>query len=397
MPYIYPADILLPKNIKDNWAVIACDQFTSEKKYWDDVKEQVGSDVSTYNLILPEIFLEDNADERIKNINATMSKYLENDVFDEYKDSMMFVSRLQDNGVRLDGIVCAISLSDYEYTQTSNALVRASEKTVIERIPARINIRKDAPLEFPHILLLVDDEKMSVVEPVADKKDELKKVYDLKLMLGGGSVQGYLLDKDMQTKIESALGDILNAREDNLLFAVGDGNHSLASAKECAALSNSENAQYALVEIVNIHSDAIQFEPIYRVLFGCESQQLLDAFTEYAKDGDAKNPQKFTVVCGGKTQEISIPAKHTLPVGSLQVFLDEYLLAHPEIKIDYIHGEDSLKELCKSDDTVGFLFEGMKKQDFFASISADGSLPRKTFSLGHAQDKRYYVEGRKIK
>ncbi len=397
MPYIYPADILLPKNIKDNWAVIACDQFTSEKKYWEDVELEVGSDISTYNLILPEIFLEDNADERIKNINATMSNYLENDVFNEYKDSMMFVSRLQDNGVRLDGIVGAIKLSDYEYTQNSDALVRASEKTVVERIPARINIRKDAPLEFPHILLLVDDPQMSVVEPIAEDKDKLQKVYDLSLMLGGGSVQGYLLDKDMQTKIESALGDILSARDDNLLFAVGDGNHSLASAKECAALSNSENAQYALVEIVNIHSDAIQFEPIYRVLFGCEKQALLDAFLEYTKDGDAKNPQKFTVVCGGKTQEILVPAKHTLPVGSLQTFLDEYLSAHPEIKIDYIHGEDSLKELCNEHDTVGFLFEGMKKQDFFASISADGSLPRKTFSLGHAQDKRYYVEGRKIK
>ncbi len=397
MPYIYPADILLPKNIKDNWAVIACDQFTSEKKYWDEVESQVGSDISTYNLILPEIFLEDNADERIKSINATMQEYIENDVFTEHKDSMMFVSRLQDNGVRLDGIVGAICLADYEYTQNSSALVRASEKTVVERIPARINIRKDAPLEFPHILLLVDDPQMSVVEPIAKNKENLQKVYDLRLMLGGGTVQGYVLDKELQQQVQSALGEILKNRDDNLLFAVGDGNHSLASAKECAALSGSERAQYALVEIVNIHSDAIQFEPIYRVLFGCEKEALLDAFAEYTKDGESENKQEFTVVCGGKSQTVLVPAKHTLPVGTLQNFLDEYLKAHPEIKIDYIHGEDSLKDLCKSCDTVGFLFEGMKKQDFFASISADGSLPRKTFSLGHAQDKRYYVEGRKIK
>ena len=392
------ADILLPASADmKKWSVVACDQYTSEPKYWNDVEKFIDESPSTYNLILPEIFLEDEPKKRIESINSTMQKYIDDGEFCEHKDSVMFVSRLQDNGVRLDGIVAAIKLSDYEYTQESSALIRASEKTVVERIPARIEIRRDAPLEFPHVLLLVDDEEKCLIEPIAKDKENLEKVYDLSLMLGGGSVQGYKLEKAAQEKIEAALEKILSKRDDNLLFAVGDGNHSLACAKECAALTDNPLAQYALVEIVNIHSDAIQFEPIYRVLFGCDKEDLLKEFKKFTANGDKDTPQEFTVCNAGECEVLSVPSTHTLPVGTLQVFLDEYMAKNPQVKIDYIHGEDSLKELCDKEDTVGFLFEGMKKQDFFASIGKDGSLPRKTFSLGHAQDKRYYVEGRKIK
>ena len=391
-------DILLPKNIKDNWAVIACDQFTSDKKYWDEVKEKVGDDKSTYNMILPEIFLNDNSKERIEKINNTMQDYLDNGVFDEYKNSMIFVSRKQSDGEVMDGIIGAVNLDDYDYKKGAKSLVRASEQTVVERIPPRVEIRKDAPIEFPHILLLIDDPDFTVIEPISKEKEDCKKLYDISLMLDGGEVKGYLLDDEKCNCVIKNLENLIKNNDDKLLFAVGDGNHSLATAKKCAELTDNKNAKQAMVEIVNIHSPAINFEPIYRVLFNCDVEKTINDFIndnggEYTGD----DAQYFTIVSSNGEKKVGIKPTAKLPVGTLQAYLDEYLNSHKEISIDYIHGENSLKELAKKENTVGFLFDGMKKDELFDAIKADGSLPRKTFSMGHAQDKRYYIEGRKIK
>lgn len=391
-------DILLPKNIKNNWAVIACDQFTSDKKYWDEVKKEVGNDKSTYNMILPEIFLSDNSKQRIEKINNTMQEYLDNGVFEEYKNSMIFVSRTQSDGEVMDGIIGAVNLDDYDYKKGAKSLVRASEQTVVERIPPRVEIRKDAPIEFPHILLLIDDPNFTVIEPISKEKGDCEKLYDISLMLDGGKVKGYLLDDEKCNRVIKNLENLIKNNDDKLLFAVGDGNHSLATAKKCAELTDNENAKQAMVEIVNIHSPAINFEPIYRVLFNCDTEKTINDFIndnggEYSGD----DAQYFTIVSSNGEKKVGIKPTAKLPVGTLQTYLDEYLSSHKEISIDYIHGENSLKELAKEKNTVGFLFDGMKKDELFEAIKADGSLPRKTFSMGHAQDKRYYIEGRKIK
>ena len=398
MAYFEKTDILLPKNIKNTWAVIACDQFTSDNAYWERVKKNVGADISTYNMILPEIFLEDNAKERIENINKTMRDYLDEGVFTEYKDSMIFVSRKQSDGLVLDGIIGAVNLSDYDFKKGAKALVRASEQTVIERIPPRVEIRKDAPLEFPHILLLIDDEAMSVIEPIYNQSSELEKLYDLELMENGGRVKGYLIDEKRIAKIQKALEKLVENDEDKLLFAVGDGNHSLATAKQIADTTDGVLNKTAMVEIVNIHSPAINFEPIYRVLFDCdEAQVLADFIKDNGGEYDGDDAQVFTVVTANGETKVKIKPTAKLPVGTLQAYLDKYLKKHDEIKIDYIHGEEAVKQLCKAQNTVGFLFEGMKKDELFEAIRQDGSLPRKTFSMGHAEDKRYYIEGRRIK
>lgn len=390
------ADILLPKNIKDNWAVIACDQFTSDKGYWESVKEQVGEDISSFNLILPEIYLEDNTKERIESINSNMKAYYENGVFDIYKDSMVYVSREQSDGNILNGIVGCIDLNDYDYKPNSKKLIRASEKTVVERIPPRVEIRKDATLEFPHILLLIDDPSFSVIEPI--KTEESEKLYDMDLMLGGGRISGYLLNDRQIESIQSSLENLIKGSEDKLLFAVGDGNHSLATAKKCIELTDSPLAEKALVEIVNIHSKAINFEPIYRVLFNCDVDKALSDFiSENGGEYSGSDAHYFTVVFGKEKRSIGIRPTAKLPVGTLQNFLDNYLRRNPEIKIDYIHGAEETEALCENENTLGFLFEGMKKDELFEAIMQDGSLPRKTFSMGHAKDKRYYIEGRKIK
>lgn len=390
-------DILLPKNIKDNWAVIACDQFTSDKTYWENVESEVGSDKSTYNLILPEIFLDGNTEEKIDKINQNMKEYLESGVFEVYENSMILVSRKQSDGLVMDGIIGAINLSDYDYKKGAKSLVRASEQTVIERIPPRVMIRKDAPLEFPHILLLIDDPDFSVIEPIAEKADDFEKLYDLKLMLGGGEVKGYLLNSDVCDKIVEALENLVEDADDKLLFAVGDGNHSLATAKTCAETAPSALAQTAMVEIVNIHSPAINFEPIYRVLFDCDVNKTVEDFINENGGYEGEDAQYVTVVTAECSWKVGMKPTSKLPVGTLQNYLDEYLQKNSGIKIDYIHGKDSLTKLCEQENTVGFLFEGMKKDELFEAIKVDGSLPRKTFSMGHAQDKRYYIEGRKIK
>ncbi len=390
------ANILLPKTGFEKWSVVACDQYTSEQKYWDDVKNIVSDSPSALNIILPEIYLSDDNSSQINSINSYMEKYLHDGVFESYDDAMIYVER-ESNGTKRLGIVGVIDLEDYDYSKGSNALIRATEQTVIERIPPRVAIRKDALLEMPHVMLLIDDEDKKVIEPLSDKKGELETAYNFDLMQGGGHIEGYFIDKDTQIKVQNALESLLSGDENDLLFAVGDGNHSLATAKECYRQNPSELNRYALVEIVNIHDASIEFEPIYRVMFNVDAEDFLNKFMEAHAVSTGDDTHDYECVTKNGSENITVKATAKLPVGTLQVFIDEYLKENPQVKIDYIHGEDVVYDLCKEDNTLGFIFKGMGKSDLFPAVKADGSLPRKTFSMGHAHDKRYYIEARKIK
>ncbi len=391
-----PADILLPKKDFEKWAVVACDQFTSEADYWKAVEENVGNSPSTLRITLPEIFLEGgDTEKRIADINATMQKYLDNGVFEEYKNAMIYVERTQSDGTVRHGIVGAIELCDYDYRKGSKALIRATEQTVIERIPPRVKIRKDASIELPHVLLLTDDPQKTVIEPLKLVKDKLTVAYDFDLMQGGGHITGWFLRPEDIENVGNAVNALVEGKDDKMMFAVGDGNHSLATAKECSNLSDSPLAKSALVEVVNIHDDSIQFEPIYRVLFGVKPEMVICALTaDLGTDGE--DYHKFICCFGDEEIELHLKPTSKLPVGTLQNWLDEYIKVN-NIKIDYIHGEDVVRSLSKQDGNLGFIFDGMRKDELFPAVLGDGSLPRKTFSMGHAADKRYYIESRKIK
>ncbi|MBQ9472295.1 MAG: DUF1015 domain-containing protein [Ruminococcus sp.] len=396
MKHFTPADILLPKKDFDKWAVVACDQYTSEPDYWNDVESIVGSAPSALRIILPEIYLSDDNSERVNAINKTMQEYLDGDVFDLHKDSMIYVERESGGSIRR-GIVGLIDLEDYDYRKGADSAIRATEATVLERIPPRVQIRKDAPLEMPHILLLIDDPSKSVIEPLAEQKDGFEQAYGFELMKKGGHIDGYFLPDDVIARVQDALEALIADKDDKLLFAVGDGNHSLATAKECYNLSHDPLARYALVEVVNIHDDSIQFEPIYRVLFNVDAEDFIEKFSAYTDSKGSMSYQDFEYITAECSGELKVKSTAKLPVGTLQGFIDRYMKDNPEVKIDYIHGKDVVRNLCAQKGTLGFIFEGMGKDELFPAITADGSLPRKTFSMGHAEDKRYYIEARKIK
>lgn len=389
-----PANILLPKKNFEKWSVIACDQYTSDEEYWQVVKDYVGDCPSSLNLILPEIYLDD-AKNRIDGINRNMREYLEGDIFKCYENSYIYVVRTLKNGNVRKGIVGKVDLCDYEYTKASNALVRATEATVVSRIPPRVEIRKNATLELPHVMLLADDKDNSVFASIEKELGKFKIAYDFDLMLDSGHITGYVIDGENAEKLQSKFSKLIGDGEDKMLFAVGDGNHSLATAKVCSQKFPNELNRYALAEIVNIHDNSLKFEPIYRVLFNVEPEKIIDDFVK-SHDGEyfGEGSQKFTCVYGNKKREISVKPTSKLSVGTLQKYLDEKC---PEVKIDYIHGENAVKKLCMQPGTLGFIFNSMKKSELFEAIKADGALPRKTFSMGKADDKRFYIEARKIK
>lgn len=396
MQHFYPADILLPKQGYDKWAVVACDQYTSEPDYWNAVEAAVGDSPSSLCLILPELYLSKDNSARIAAINANMQRYLDEGVFDLHKNSMIYVERESNNAVRR-GVVGMIDLEDYDYTKGATSAIRATEATVLERIPPRVQIRKDAPLELPHVLLLIDDPGRSVIEPLAEQKDSFTQAYGFELMQGGGHIDGYLLSEEAIKAVQNALGALSADSGDGLLFAVGDGNHSLATAKECYNQSKNPLARYALVEIVNIHDESIEFEPIYRVLFNADAEDFIEQFSAYTDAYGSGIRQHFRYITSEVDGELEVKSTAKLPVGTLQTFIDRYLKDNPQVRVDYIHGADVVERLCEQKGTLGFIFDGMEKDELFPAIAADGSLPRKTFSMGHAHDKRYYIEARRIK
>ena len=411
------ADIFLPKNTDmEKWAVVACDQYTSEPEYWEDVCKIAGDEKSTLNLILPEVYLEDkDVDKRIEKIHSNMDEYVNSGVFKEYKDAMIYVERIQSDGKMRAGIVGMIDLEEYDYRKGSKSAVRATEATVVERIPPRIKVRRGAPIELPHIMILIDDDKKTVVEPLEKSKDEFEKVYDFDLMKKGGHISGYVIDKKSQEKVTEALealGDIdafnakYNLNETSpLVYAMGDGNHSLATAKEFYEEQKRNNpdkdlsnaaCRYALVEIVNLHSPALEFEAIHRIVNGVNTAALMEEMEVELDLSENKSEQMITVVENGNEKNLYVHKPSSkLTVGSLQNFLDKYIKENGG-KVDYIHGAEVIRELSKKENSIGFLLPDMGKEELFPTVIVDGALPRKTFSMGHAEDKRFYVEARKI-
>lgn len=411
-------NILLPKNTDmTKWSVVACDQYTSEPEYWNDVEKIVGDATSTLKLTLPEIYLEDeNVSERIAKINSNMKALLDEDFFNEYKDSMIYLERTQSDGKIREGLIGVVDLEAYSYEKGAETPIRATEKTVIERIPPRVKIRENAPLELPHIMILIDDDKKQIIENLKNKVSEDDIVYDFDLMKNGGHVKGYLLNEETMDEVDKGLKELADKEvfakkydvnnKEVLLFAMGDGNHSLATAKACyeklkETMSEEEYlnnpARYALVELVNLHSPALEFEAINRVIFNTNPEKLLNSLKEYYQINKDGNGQEIEVITNDVDEKWYIEnPKSNIAVGSIQIFLDEYL-KNNEGKIDYIHGEETTKNLAKQSGNVGFIFEAMPKNELFKTVILDGSLPRKTFSMGHSYDKRYYLESRKIK
>ena len=412
MQAFLPADILMPRvDSMEKWAVIACDQFSSQPAYWERVRETAGDAPSTINLILPEAELgtpQEAAHTAL--INETMAKYRKEGVFQTYARSFVYVERTLESGAIRKGLVGMVDLDAYDYSTGSTSAIRATEKTVVERIPPRMRVRKDAPIELPHILMLCDDHDKVLLEPIAAGKETLPKLYDFDLMEGGGHITGWLVQGKAVDDFEARLADYTAHVGEKykglpgvpMVFAVGDGNHSLATAKACyeelkkahpGEDLSSHPARFALVELENIHDEAQVFEPIHRVITHTDPSAMLKALEDWCAPGGF--PVEWYIGQDHGTVYLD-KARSQLAVGVLQAFLDQYLSSHPG-EIDYIHGDDDLKELAAQDGAIGFLLPAMEKSQLFRGVIADGILPRKTFSMGHAREKRYYLEGRAIK
>ena len=411
-----PANILLPRDCDLSlWSVVACDQYTSRPEYWQRVENRVGRVPSTLRMILPESCLEGPSVETdIMEINNTMSRYLREGRFQELPDALIYVERTLDNGKIRRGLIGAVDLEAYDYEPGSTSAIRCTEGTVMSRIPPRVAVRKNAPIEVPHVMLLMDDPHRMIIEPLSARTGEMEKLYDFALMERGGSIRGWLLTGELKDWVLQALNTRKNRMEqdlDGLLFAVGDGNHSLATAKECWERRKGmipperwakEPARYALCEVVNLHDEAVEFKPIHRLVFGVRPEELLDALMAYypsAVQGRGEGHALPFVISRWSRGEITVARPQAqLPVGTLQNFLDDYIASHPKARVDYIHGEDEARKLAEErEDAVAFLMPGLDKGKLFQTVIHDGALPRKTFSMGEAYDKRFYLEARKIR
>lgn len=406
----YPADILLPygQNMK-KWSVVACDQYTGQPDYWESIYEQVGTSPSTLHLTLPEIFLgQDDMEQRIDAIHEHMQEYLEQRILRRYPNTMIYVERTLENGKVRKGLVGALDLEEYDFTPGARTLCRPTEETVASRIPPRQKVRIGAPLETPHALILIDDQQHRVIAPLAEQKAQLKKVYDFSLMERGGHLKGYALSPQLVSLVTDALQQLKDSSVSKygtpLLYLVGDGNHSIATAKACyeqikqqlGDAAKTHPARYMLVEITNLHSEGTIFEPIHRVLYNVNKEDLMrELLTLQPQNGD--DGQRLRLFADGKEQALTLTRPTSkLTVGTLQTFIDDYVAHHPDVTVDYIHEEQALKNCCAAPNSVGFLLPAIEKNCFFESIFADGILPRKTFSMGESHDKRFYLECRKI-
>jgi hypothetical protein len=422
----------LPKAGTDlkKWAVIACDQFTSEPEYWRDVEKIVGDAPSTLNLTFPEVYLEKlGAEERVQNVQSTMRKYVDEGIF-QPRDGLIYVERTVGGKTR-KGLVLCLDLERYDYNKGSSSLIRATEGTIVDRLPPRIKIRQGAAMELPHILVLIDDPNRTVVEPLSTTKSKFEKLYDFDLMLDSGHLTGYAVNAEFEDQIVEALRGLANpetfaakygvgADQPVLLFAMGDGNHSLATAKAIwekmkPQVGMDHPSRYALVEIENVHDDGLEFEPIHRVVFNIKKDlfaELQKTFGEnftYTDVATAEEMVKRVDFAKGEKQAIGLVgggkqfgvieiahASSNLAVGTIQSFLDAFLKDGGAEKIDYVHGKDVVERLGLQPGNAGFYLAGMNKSELFKTVILDGALPRKTFSMGEAREKRFYMEARKI-
>jgi uncharacterized protein (DUF1015 family) len=427
-------DIQLPRPDIDlrKWAVIACDQFTSEADYWSEVEKIVGSSPSTLHLTLPEIYLDQPGEAaRIQNIQSAMRTYLEKGVVLP-RPGLIYVERSTAGRTR-KGVVVCLDLDHYDFGKESTSLIRATEGTIVERLPSRMNIRQHATLEVPHILVLIDDPKQTVIESVRTSKSQLEKIYDFDLMLGSGHLTGYGMSHKFEDQVMAALSNLAKPEvfshkygiptdEPVLLFAVGDGNHSLAAAKAVwekmrPELGADHPARYALVEIENVHDDGLEFEPIHRVLFDVQKDILAELQSTFGANyhhvrvdtaeqmvgrvnlSDGHKHIAGLVAGGSRASFAVIEIDHplsNLAVGTFQPFLDQFLSAGGAERIDYVHGQDVLIRLGIQPGNSGIYLPAIDKSELFRTVILDGALPRKAFSMGEAREKRFYMESRKI-
>lgn len=407
-------DILIPQKGTDleKWAVIACDQYTSEPDYWKNAENEAGNAPSALNLVLPEVYLgKDEEAKKLESIAKTATEYLNNGVLESLGTGFILTDRSTSLHPSRKGLMAAIDLEGYSFEPGNKNICRATEGTVLSRIPPRIRIRANSPLELPHIMILIDDPKGITIEKAFGmaEAEGIEPLYDTDLMLGSGHIKGTFIPDGsaIAESIVNGLATLKSENSDGLLFLVGDGNHSLASAKAHwenirEGLSEDEKkdhpARFALAEIVNIHDKGLDFEPIHRVIFNISGEEFIAKAKEYFKDsgieldGGASGKQSFTVVTDGSkdvTVTLANPP-HTLAVGSVQMMIDALGL-----ECDYIHGEDSVRNLATSGNT-GVLVPAISKDTFFGTVEKEGVFPRKTFSMGEAFEKRFYLEAKKI-
>lgn len=402
------ADILLPENCElQRWAVIACDQFTSQPAYWQQVDALTEGVPSAEHLILPECRLSGSTEETIARIHETMRKYIREDLLRAYPDSFLYIERTLHNGQVRRGLIGMVDLEQYDYSGEVDAAVRATEQTVSERIPPRMAVRRGAALELPHVLLLCEDERQEVIETLTRRKEQLKKLYDFDLMLGGGHLAGWLVDGEEKQALEARIAAYEHRERQKhpaarLLYAVGDGNHSLATAKACFEELKAQHpdqdfsrhpARYALCELNNIHDPSQVFEPIHRIVKHCDTEKLIRDLSERF---DTTEGTPVPWVSGGKNGMLRISEEgDLLPLALLQRELDRWLTEN-DGELDYIHGDAALDALEHEQGSVGFRLPAIDKESLFPGILSGGVLPRKTFSMGEAEEKRYYLEARKI-
>ena len=411
---IRPAEILLPAPSvnPETWACIACDQYTSEPEYWEKAFAVAGDAPSAIRLILPEYNLK-NSESLIPQIHSTMADYLAQGLLTPaVNPGFILCERTIASGTRL-GLVCAVDLEQYSFEKGSLPLIRPTEQTITDRLPPRLKIRRGAPVELTHIMILIDDPDRTVLEPLQADKAALRQVYDFDLMMNGGHLAGWAVDSaEKLAQVDRSLNALMDTKgEHPLLLAVGDGNHSLATAKaywneirEGLSEAERENhpARFALCEIVNIHDEALLFEPIYRILTGTTRSAVMADWKAYAEakgmslaaDG---SDHRFTVVSADGEETVAVlNPEGAIPCETIQKFLDDFLARHPEAEIDYIHGEQSLRTLASAPGAVGFLLPEIDKKSFFSDVKKLGVLPRKTFSMGEADEKRFYMEAKEI-
>lgn len=399
---IKQAKILIP-SVKDlkSWAVIACDQFTSEPEYWDTLKKEIGDKPSALNVTFPEIYLKDNPEERIEKINSTMYSYLNSGIFSELKEGFVLTVRKTPYVEKRIGLIVAVDLDEYDYKKGERPLIRATEGTLKERIPPRLKIRKDAPIEFPHVMILIDDEKREIIEGIYERRNQFEKIYDFTLNQGGGELQGYFIPES--EPIIKAFENLLKEERlikkygfnDKFIMAVGDGNHSLATAKahweeiKKTVGDNGEHpAKYALAEIVNVYDEGIYFEPIYRFVSGVNVSEFKVKFlAEKGITCTLLDVEGETALVGGSLPE---------SIENTDLFIKNFLDENGG-EVDYVHGKENVENLVKKTGGVAVLFDKLDKKDLFRFVSKNGAFPRKTFSMGEGVEKRYYLEGRKIK
>ncbi len=430
---IQAPEILIPISQIDykKWAVVACDQFTSQPEYWNTVEKIIGQSPSAYHLILPEAYLGTEKEQNHSSkINSLMKEYLKMNYF-QVIEGIIYIERYFDNSVR-KGLIAALDLEQYDFTDGADSLIRSTEGTIIDRLPPRIKIRQDALLEIPHILVLIDDPEMSVIAPIIKSSNAIELIYDFNLMQNSGHLKGYhVTSLNLENKVIQALEILISPEiqsekygvEKNappLLFAVGDGNHSLATAKSVwdkikKEAPENHPARYALVEIVNIHDEGIVFEPIHRLLKGIKEDWFLSLKNYFNNKLDVQKISDFktllSTVSHNQTEDqvfgtfdksnfwlVSIKEpNHTLTVGSIQNCIDDLILNNQINDVDYIHGDDTILELGSKSGNAGIYLPAMRKDSLFKSVIKDGALPRKTFSMGEAHQKRFYLECRKIR